>query len=76
MNQQMMDAFLDELGKIKLAGRLSEAVLESLIRQPGRWYNVKYQTERGRGLRRGFHEAIEQGYPAGWVPLGIRPREV
>lgn len=69
-----MKGFLDELGKLKLAGKLSEGIVESLLRQPGRWINTKYQVERGRGLQQGFQEAIEQGYPAGWVALGMRPR--
>lgn len=75
MNETMMKGFLDELGKLKLAGSLSEAIIESLIKHPLRYVNTKYQIERGRGLSQGFKEAIEQGYPAGWVPLGMRPRE-
>jgi len=74
VNQIMMKGFLDELGKLKLAGKLPEGIIESLLRQPGRWINAKYQVDRGRGLQHGFNEAIEQGYPAGWVSLGMRPR--
>ena len=77
MNKAMMDAFVDELGQLKLAGRLSEGLIEAVLRHPlriaAKGENVKWHYRHGERMRHGFDEAIEQGYPAGWVPLGIRP---
>lgn len=77
MNKAMMDGFLDELGQLKLAGRLSEGLIEAVIRHPlslaAKHENVKWHYRRGEHLRHGFDRALEEGYPAGWVPLGIQP---
>ena len=68
---------LDELGQLKLAGHFSEKFLEAVIRHPVRLaakkQNADYQGQRSRHFVRSLNEAVEEGYPAGWVALGMRP---
>lgn len=37
-------------------------------------YGSAYQLRKGIDRHKQTMQAVEEGYPAGWVPLGMRPR--
>lgn len=69
-----LDSFFDEIEKIGDIGSVMSAILGKTIQHPGQaFYRVK-QVDEGVGRHKAMVNALERGYPAGWVALGMRPR--
>ena len=60
---EKLPSFLDELEKISNAGRGLIAL-----------YLGKEKVKKGIRRHKETMRAVEEGYPAGWVSLGMRPR--
>lgn len=66
-------AFFDEMEKIALVGAAS-ALLAHSIKHPTQAYMGVHRIREGKKKHEQTMEALKQGYPAGWVALGMRPR--
>lgn len=71
-----MESFFEELEKIAAAPGLLAALAGQTIKYPGMVAWRLNQIDRGMGAHRQAMRDLEQGVPAGWASLGMRPRNV
>lgn len=69
-----LDSFFDEMEKIAVLPSLTAALAGQAIKYPGMVGWRLHQIDQGIARHRAMTNAVEQGYPAGWVALGMRPR--
>lgn len=73
---EQLSSFFDELEKIGgLNERLVEAVIKNIRTNPVKYLAAYSRHEKGKQRYRQTEAALEHPYPAGWVPLGIQPRD-
>lgn len=68
-----LTSFFDEMEKIAILGA-GAAILGKSIEHPMGAYMGVRRIKKGREKHRETMRALKQGYPAGWVALGMRPR--
>lgn len=70
-----LESFFDEFEKIADLGSLAATLVGQTIKHPGQALYRTKQLDEGIARHRAMTNALEQGYPAGWVALGMRPRQ-
>ena len=68
----MIRGLFDELVKI---GGLPGAIVANFLGNPVKYYAAQRRMEEGAKRHKETMRALKHQYPAGWVPLGMRPRK-
>lgn len=55
-------------------GGIKAYIARKILGQPAVLYGRHESLKKGRRRHRETMRALDEGYPAGWVPLGMRPR--
>jgi len=72
---ERLNSFFDELEKIGgIQERLVDAVIKNIATNPVKYLAAYRRHEQGKKRHAETEAALRHPYPAGWVPLGIRPR--
>lgn len=67
---------MDGLRPFKKYGGVAEFLTRSLVERAAgspATYGLTYQLNKGIERHKQTMRALDEGYPAGWVPLGMRP---
>jgi hypothetical protein len=70
-----LESFFDEFEKIGGVAGALEKLIGKTVEHPGMAARRLHQLEEGSSKHRETVNALKQGYPAGWVALGMRPRD-
>lgn len=75
-----LESFFDELEKVggavdRAVTGVLDKVIGKTVQHPSMAAWRLHQLEEGSSKHRETMNALKQGYPAGWVALGMRPRD-
>ena len=72
------DAYIGGAEKVaSISGAIGKRVIKSTLERPGQKYflatGIEREYKKGRREHRERMRALREGYPVGWVALGMKP---